>query len=690
MSGPATPAAVSFPPQLPLSLRDRAAGSVRVPGSKSYSNRALLLAALAGGTTRIHHLLHSDDTAVMIESLRQLGVLIEAEGPQVLRVHGMDGVLRSSAEPIACFVGNSGLTIRTLLPALVLGLADREGTAVRLHGVARMHERPIADLVEGLRAIGAHIECEAAEGFPPLRLHGRPLDPQAELSVRGNVSSQFLTGLLQIAPGLAKLWDLPEIIVRVEGELISRPYIDLTLALLSMFGAQWREPEPGMFWISPAPNSGRSGLISPGDVTVEGDASSASYFLAAGALGGGPLAVLGVGSQTLQGDVAFAQALSAMGARVSMHADSIVVQAPASGRLQAIDWPCGDIPDAAMTLVPLALYAEGTTHLRGIGSWRVKETDRIAAMATEARKLGAVVAEGPDWLSITPPAALQSAEIATYDDHRVAMSFALCAFAHPGDADRGRLLTILEPGCVAKTYPEFFNDFARVAAQAVPVIAIDGPSASGKGTVAARVAEALGLHYLDSGALYRCLGLLCLEAGLDPNTAVQPEQRQRILDLAARHAPQFVGTNILLQGRPVGEAIRTEAVGQMASCLAALPEVRAALLRQQHDFARSPGLVADGRDMSTVVFPGAVLKVFLTATAEARAERRYKQLIEKGFSATLSLLQQDLEDRDRRDRERPVAPLLFDAEAGMVMLDTTRLSISEAVEFVLQRARPLL
>jgi 3-phosphoshikimate 1-carboxyvinyltransferase len=339
------------------------------------------------------------------------------------------------------------------------------------------------------------------------------------------------------------------------------------------------------------------------------------------------------------------------------------------GGLVAVDLDCNHIPDAAMTLATAALFAKGTTTLRNIASWRVKETDRIAAMATELRKLGAEVEEGEDFIRVTP-ANLRPAAIDTYDDHRVAMCFSLATFGTP--------LRINDPKCVAKTFPDYFERFAGVT-QAAPVIAIDGPSASGKGTVAARAAAALGYAYLDSGALYRLTALAARRANIDWS------DEAGVAELAATLDVEFAGSDIRLAGQLVGDAIRAEEISVGASQVAALPAVRDALLFRQRAFNTAPGLVGDGRDMGSVIFPRAGLKVFLTASAEARAERRYKQLIEKGFSANLPDLLLDLQQRDARDSERSVAPLRQEADARL--LDTTTLTIEEAVNQVLQWSR---
>ncbi|MDR1995908.1 bifunctional 3-phosphoshikimate 1-carboxyvinyltransferase/cytidylate kinase [Azonexus sp.] len=628
-----------------------AAGIVRLPGSKSISNRVLLLAALAEGETEVCDLLASDDTERMLEALRALGIGVAHLGGENWRISGCAG--RIPVRQAELFLGNAGTAFRPMTAALALAGGDYV-----LKGVARMHERPIGDLVDGLRQLGADIAYLGNEGYPPLHLRPGSIHSGGVLRVRGDVSSQFLTGLLMALPLTGEVAT-----VEVVGELISKPYIEITLATMARFGVVVQREGWQRFTV-PAGSRYRS----PGTVYVEGDASSASYFLALGAIGGGPVRVEGVGGDSIQGDVKFAEALAQMGARIETGPNWMSARAPV-GDLVAVDLDCNHIPDAAMTLATAALFAKGTTMLRNIASWRVKETDRIAAMATELRKLGAVVEEGADFIRVTP-AILRPAAIDTYDDHRMAMCFSLAAFGTP--------LRINDPQCVAKTFPDYFDRFAAVT-RAAPVIAIDGPSASGKGTVAARVAAALGYAYLDSGALYRLTALAARRAGVD--WADEPA----VAAIATGLEVTFSENDVCLQGVPVGDAIRTEEISAGASQVAALPAVRAALLFRQRAFNTAPGLVGDGRDMGSVVFPRAPLKVFLTATAEARAERRYKQLIEKGFSANLPALLLDLQQRDARDSGRSVAPLRQEADAKL--LDTTSLTIEEAVDQVLRWSR---
>ncbi len=435
---------------LDLPALSGARGAVRLPGSKSISNRILLLSALASGQTRIQGLLDSDDTRVMLDALHRLGVNWQRLEGGDTRVEGVGGAF--PVKYASLFLGNAGTAFRSLTAACAMSGGD-----YTLSGVARMHERPIGDLVDALRQAGARIDYTENDGFPPLHIlprspaggRGGGGEGHSEVTVKGNVSSQYLTGLLLSAPLLGR-----EATVAVEGELISKPYVEITLNLMKRYGIEVKREGWQRFTVPAAT------YRSPGEIEVEGDASSASYFLAAGAIGHGPVRVRGVGRDSIQGDVRFAEALARMGAEVGFGRDNasswIECRLGCADRLHAIDIDCNHIPDAAMTLGVLALFANGTSTLRNIASWRVKETDRIAAMATELRKLGATVEEGADYLRVTPPARLTpNASIDTYDDHRMAMCFSLVALG-------GVPIRINDPKCVNKTFPEYFERFAEI------------------------------------------------------------------------------------------------------------------------------------------------------------------------------------------------------------------------------------
>lgn len=437
---------VSYPRHIDLAPVAHVQGTVKLPGSKSISNRILLLAALSRGSTEIKDLLASDDTLVMLMALQQLGVKWEqVADTQDYVVHGVDGVLPVHQADL--FMGNAGTAIRPLTAALAVLGGD-----YTLHGVPRMHERPIGDLVDALNEVGMRIEYTGNPGYPPLHIRRGMLSAH-RMKVRGNVSSQFLTALLMAAPLMAKS---EVMVIEVEGELISKPYIEITLNLMQRFGVTVERNG----WQSFTIKAGQH-YQSPGVIHVEGDASSASYFLAAGAIAGGPIRVEGVGKDSIQGDVRFVEALRLMGVTITMGDNWI--EASSNGPLKAIDADFNHIPDAAMTIAVAALYADGVSTLRNIGSWRVKETDRLAAMAIELRKLGATVEEGADYLRVTPPAAITPATIDTYDDHRMAMCFSLASL--DGALRQGTRVRINDPKCVAKTFPDYFRVFAKIAEQ---------------------------------------------------------------------------------------------------------------------------------------------------------------------------------------------------------------------------------
>jgi 3-phosphoshikimate 1-carboxyvinyltransferase len=447
----------TFPHHIDLRPKSHAQGAVRLPGSKSISNRALMLAALARGTTTLRGVLDSDDTQVMRAGLGKLGVGLEqlgedTAGNQHWKVTGCGGRFQSRSAALS--LGNAGTAVRSLTAALAMQntlqageTADPNGYVI--DGVARMRERPIRDLVDGLRQAGCSVDYLMNEGFPPLRLNASHVRTGQDITVRGDVSSQFLSGLLMALPLTGQANTL-----HVDGELISKPYVAMTLEVMRKFGVAAKRDDWSLFAIPGMTYS------SPGQYEVEGDLSSASYFLAAGAISGSPCRVDGAGKSSIQGDLAFCNALEAMGATIEMGDgvgnEWLQASRAAGSKLKAIQMDFNHIPDAAMTIAVLALFAEGTTKLTNIASWRVKETDRIHAMATELAKLGAIVESGPDWLSVTPVAKLNhNVAIDTYDDHRIAMCFSLVSLA-------GVPITINDPKCVAKTVPHFFEMFESI------------------------------------------------------------------------------------------------------------------------------------------------------------------------------------------------------------------------------------
>ena len=417
--------------QLTLKPITKVAGEVVVPGSKSLSNRALLLAALAKGRTTVTNLLDSDDIRHMLTALEQLGISYQLSDCKTrCEVQGNGGVFKVDGLT-ELFLGNAGTAMRPLCAAL----AASQGSFI-LGGEPRMEERPIGSLVEALQQAGAEISYLKNPGFPPLKIHGSELSAD-QITIDGSISSQFLTAVLMIAPLFQK-----DTVIKVEGELVSKPYIEITLAIMASFGVQVENQDFQSFQIS-----GGQSYQSPGEYMVEGDASSASYFLAAGAIKGGTVKVYGVGKNSVQGDIRFADVLEKMGAKIVWHDNAIEVT---GGNLQGVDLDMNHIPDAAMTIATTALFAKGKTAIRNIYNWRVKETDRLSAMATELRKLGVNVVEGEDFIEVEPADKLDAAEIDTYNDHRIAMCFSLVALSDTQ-------VTINDPGCTAKTFPDYFQ-----------------------------------------------------------------------------------------------------------------------------------------------------------------------------------------------------------------------------------------
>ncbi|MWN32419.1 3-phosphoshikimate 1-carboxyvinyltransferase [Gilliamella sp. Pra-s60] len=411
-------------------------GTINLPGSKSVSNRALLLSALSKGNTRLTNLLDSDDVRYMLDALAALGVKYQLSHDRTIcDIQGVGGMLQSD-HALELFLGNAGTAMRPLTAALCLGHNN-----IVLTGEPRMKERPIGHLVDALRQGGAKIDYLENEGYPPLHLYGGFAG--GKIQVDGSVSSQFLTALLMAAP-LAK----QDTEITIIGDLVSKPYIDITIKMMAMFGVTIVNNNYQSFVIK-----ANQYYQSPGDYLVEGDASSASYFLAAAAIKGGTVRVTGIGKKSLQGDTQFAHVLEKMGAKITWADDYIECS---RGELYGIDMDMNHIPDAAMTIATTALFAKGPTTIRNIYNWRVKETDRLYAMATELRKVGATVDEGHDYITIVPPNKLIHAEIETYNDHRIAMCFSLVALSDTP-------VTILDPKCTMKTFPDYFEQFKQLS-----------------------------------------------------------------------------------------------------------------------------------------------------------------------------------------------------------------------------------
>ena len=421
---------------LTLSPIKRISGKVDLPGSKSLSNRVLLLSMLAEGTTRIQNLLDSDDVRYMIGALEKLGITLqETREKNEISVEGCSGRIPNS--DLELMLGNAGTAMRPLTAALTLG----QGRYV-LDGVPRMRERPIVDLVEGLQQLGAKVRLLNGPPGPPVEILAQGL-PGGTARIKGSVSSQFLSAILMAAPGAEK-----DVTLEIDDTLVSVPYVEMTLALMERFGVHVENRDFQEFHIP-----GKQTYHSPGDFFVEGDASSASYFLAGAAITGGTVTVLGCGTESLQGDSKFAEVLEQMGAETQWQPHSVTVR---GNTLKGVDLDMNRMPDAAMTLAVAALFAEGTTKIRNVYNWRLKETERMKAVTTELRKLGAEVEEGGDYLIIDPPDQIQSTEIETYDDHRMAMAFSLAACG-------AESVTILDPGCVSKTFPDYFEVLKSVS-----------------------------------------------------------------------------------------------------------------------------------------------------------------------------------------------------------------------------------
>ncbi len=420
---------MSLPDKLTLSPIQKISGSVVLPGSKSLSNRILLLSMLAEGKTEIQNLLDSDDVRRMVEALETLGIQLEENRAEnLITVSGTSGII--PVKEATLMLGNAGTAIRPLTAAMTLG----HGRFV-LDGVQRMRERPIIDLVNGLSQLGANLRCINGTDCPPVEVIADGL-PGGITRLSGAISSQYLTAILLAAPYADK-----EVQIEITDKLVSVPYVEMTLRLMQSFGVSVNHENFRLFHIP------RQTYRSPGNIFVEGDASSASYFLAGAAITKGTVTVKGCGTDSLQGDARFAEVLEKMGAKVEWEPQQVKLT---GNSLNGIDVDMNKMPDAAMTLAVAALFASGPTAIRNIYNWRVKETERLQAVSTELRKLGAEVEEGYDYLVIQPPEQIRKAEIDTYDDHRMAMAFSLAAC---GESP----MTINNPGCVSKTFPDYFE-----------------------------------------------------------------------------------------------------------------------------------------------------------------------------------------------------------------------------------------
>ena len=676
--------------ELTLNLRQTAAGGLQLPASKSISIRAMLLASMGKGSVTIKNTLISEDTLVMRDILIELGVSVrflaessngsEFSSNGICIISGCDGFFPGLEQNrrITLNVKNSGLSARTILPSLAFMLLNpRANCSVYLDGVERMRSRPMSELFSVLESLGSKILFPKQKSSFPCELAPSVGREIAEIGIDCSKSSQVLTGLLQILPFLNSIFS-KKIKLLALGAIVSRPYIDLTMHVLSKFGCSVEETLPGQFYTSAL------GVRSPKNFIVEGDASSASYFFASACIGGGPIRVHGISEDSKQGDVKLLDVLKKIGAEVRW--GNSYVEIFRKGRLRGIEIDCLEIPDAAMVLSTLALFCDQPTKLINIASWKEKETDRITAVVQGLERLGgSVYREGDDAITIHPVTCLKSAKIQTFNDHRIAMTFSMAAFALKGEVGRvtNRVLQIENPECVEKTFPYFFEEFSRVCSESVPVITVDGPTASGKGTIANHVGRNLGFNVLDSGAFYRSLALITRWEKID-------EDNHRAIAFRARTLPlRMKGSRFFLGDDDVTVLMRDEKIGLLASKIAKFEDVRRALIMAQRDFARLPGLVADGRDMGSVVFPRGTLRVFLTAKPEIRAKRRFKQLIEKEIPCTLNDIFQDIIDRDNSDYNRPVASLALAEEGATLKIDSSSKTVEEVVKIIVSEYKSL-
>ena len=645
-----------FPDKVAIRPQGPVDGTIRLPGSKSLTNRALLCATLAGGTSTLTGVLDAEDTRVMMEALRQLGGSISIAG-DVATVEGTGGRLRAPTDRID--VRASGTTARFVTAAATLA----DGPSV-IDGTARMRRRPIGELVAALRALGAQVEAQGDGGCPPVLVRGGGL-PGGHAVIDARRSSQFVSAIALAAPYATRDVSLEYL----DGVVVSRPYVENTVEVMRAFGGQVEVSGAGL--------EVRRGGYRARTFPIEPDASAAAYPLVAAAITGGRVRIPGFSRHSRQADLGILDVLAAMGCRVIRDDSGVTLEGPGGG-LRGVDVDMGDMPDAVLAVAVAAACAAGPTRISNVANLRIKESDRLAALETELRKLGADAKAGPDWLVVRSPA-VHGAEIDTYDDHRMAMAFSLAGLILPD-------LVIRDPRCVAKTWPGFFEDMGQLwpgggsmaagRREEEPgmvglVVAIDGPGGAGKTTVSRGVADRLELPHLDTGAFYRAAALAVLRSGADVD---DPEAA-----IAAVRSATFdyhAGT-MVLDGDDVNEAIRSPALSASASKVSAIPAVREVLVARQRSWVRDHGgaAVVEGRDIGTVVFPEAPVKIFLTARPEVRAARRARELNED--SGSLEGVAEELARRDRRDSTRKTSPLRPAEDA--VEVDTSDLAIDEVI-----------
>jgi 3-phosphoshikimate 1-carboxyvinyltransferase len=635
-------------------------GKAVLPGSKSLTNRALVCAALADGTSTLTGALRAEDTLVMMNGLVQLGAEIEASGTTVTVV-GTAGDLRAPSGVIDA--GASGTTARFLTAAATLA----DGTTV-VDGTVRMRSRPIEEQVMALRILGAEIEILGEAGCPPVRVTGGELRGGAAV-IDARRSSQFVSAVALVAPYASQ----PTELGFRDGLLVSRPYVEATVEVMKAFGVVAELTEGGMRI--------PTGVYEPVRYQVEPDASAAAYPLVAAAITGGSVQIEGIPADSTQADLGILDVLAAMGCHIERRGSMVSLTGPAEG-LRGVDVDMGAMPDAAVAVAVAAVFAAGPTRLSNIANLRIKETDRLAALETELRKLGARAEAGSDWLLVTP-SSVYGAEIATYNDHRMAMAFALAGLVVPG-------VVIADPACVGKTWPSFFGDLdhlrpiggtvtRRSAEEDVPsrsiIVAIDGPGGAGKSTVSRGVAARLNIPHLDSGASYRAAALAVVRRN------VNPEDAGAVASVVRDSRFGYRNGTMLLDGEEVGDALRSAEMTSLASRVSAIPEVREVLVGWQRDWVRQEGgsAVIEGRDIGTVVFPDAPVKVFLTARPDVRAARRAAEMTDERRS--VAGVARELEERDQRDSTRNASPL--QAAADALVLDTSDLGIEQVIDRIL-------